>query len=43
MKYMPLETPASPAVHFVSFIFSEDKPGLTERPAENIHECFAYL
>lgn len=43
MKHTPPETSAFPAVYFVNFVFSDSKPGLTERPAEDLHEYFAYL
>lgn len=43
MKYSPLVTSAFPAINFVNFIFSDNKPGLTERLAEDLHEYFASL
>lgn len=43
MKYSPLETSALLAIYFLYFIFNDTKPELTERPAEDLHEYFAYL
>lgn len=40
-KHTPLETSAFSAVYFINFILSDNKPGLTERPVEDLYEYLA--